>query len=151
MMKAYLFPGQGSQFAGMGAEDAAQHPEIAEIYHEADRIMGFSLSSIMFSGTEDELKETRITQPAIFVHSYARMKMMGTAFQPEAVAGHSLGEFTALAAAGSLSFEDALRLVKARAEAMQAACDEQPGTMAAVVGLNDEVVEQICAEIEPVV
>lgn len=150
-MKAYLFPGQGSQFTGMGADDAANHSAAADLYQQADSILGYPLSDVMFQGSEDDLKETRITQPAIFVHSYVRMKLLGDTFKPDAVAGHSLGEFTALAAAGALSFADALSLVRARAEAMQEACDEQPGTMAAVVGLADDVVERVCSETQPVV
>jgi len=150
-MKAYLFPGQGSQFEGMGREDVEKSMGVAQIYAEADAVLGFELSKVMFQGSEEDLKATRITQPAIFLHSYARMHMLGADFKPEAVAGHSLGEFTALASAGALTFEDALMLVKERAEAMQAACEEQEGTMAAVVGMEDALVEKICADITPVV
>jgi [acyl-carrier-protein] S-malonyltransferase len=150
-MKAYLFPGQGSQFAGMGKDDVAGSSLASEIYKEADEILGFTLSEVMFDGTEEDLKATRITQPAIFLHSFARMKMLGDEFKPGAVAGHSLGEFTALAAAETLSFRDALLLVIERAEAMLAACEEQEGTMAAVVGMEDQVVERICAETDEVV
>ncbi len=149
-MKAYLFPGQGSQFAGMGQDDAAGSASAAALYRQADEILGFALSDVMFSGSEEELKATNITQPAIFLHSYVRTQLLDH-FQPDAVAGHSLGEFTALATSGAVSFSDALLLVKERAEAMQAACEEQPGTMAAVVGLDDQVVENICREIDPVV
>ncbi len=150
-MRAYLFPGQGSQFVGMGLDDCTKSPMIKELYQQADQILGFPLSDVMFHGAEEDLKETRITQPAIFLHSFARMRALGDDFNPQAVAGHSLGEFTALAAAQTFSFEEALLLVKERAEAMQAACDEQEGTMAAVVGIDDELVEKICAEISPVV
>jgi [acyl-carrier-protein] S-malonyltransferase len=150
-MKAYLFPGQGSQFVGMGQDDYSNSAEAAQIYDSANAILGYSLSDVMFTGSEDDLKETRITQPAIFLHSYVRMKLLGDGFKPDAVAGHSLGEFTALAAAGALSFKDALLLVRERAEAMQAACDDEAGTMAAVVGLEDGAVEKICGETSPVV
>ncbi|HLF64212.1 MAG TPA: ACP S-malonyltransferase [Saprospiraceae bacterium] len=150
-MKAYVFPGQGSQFAGMGLDDNTLSGIAAEVYKKADEILGFGLSEVMFNGTEEDLQETRITQPAIFLHSYARVKMLGAGFRPDALAGHSLGEFTALTAAQALSFENALLLVKERAEAMQASCEEQEGTMAAVVGLDDEVVEKICAGITEVV
>jgi [acyl-carrier-protein] S-malonyltransferase len=150
-MKAFLFPGQGSQFVGMGQDDCTSSAQAAKIYDTANEILGYSLSNVMFTGSEDDLKETRITQPAIFLHAYVRMKLLGDKFKPDAVAGHSLGEFTALAAAGALSFKDALLLVRERAEAMQAACDDEDGTMAAVVGLDDEIVERICAETKPVV
>lgn len=151
MKTAYLFPGQGSQFAGMGKDDVEANSLAAEIYKEADTLLGFPLSEVMFNGSEEDLKATRITQPAIFLHSYARMRMLGEAFQPDAVAGHSLGEFTALAAAGALTFADALGLVYDRAQAMQAACEEHEGTMAAVVGLDDEVVENLCAGVADIV
>jgi [acyl-carrier-protein] S-malonyltransferase len=150
-MKAYLFPGQGSQFEGMGHEEYTQSGVAKQVYQRADEILGYALSEVMFGGSEEDLKATRITQPAIFVHAFARVQMLGSAFTPAGVAGHSLGEFTALAAAGALAFEDALLLVKERAEAMQAACEEQEGTMAAVVGMEDGVVENICAAISPIV
>ena len=117
-MKAYLFPGQGSQFAGMGLDDVTESSLAADLYKQADEILGFGLSDIMFKGSEEDLRETRITQPAIFLHSYVRMQLLGEAFSPDAVAGHSLGEFTALAAAGALAFKDALRLVQERADSM---------------------------------
>ena len=151
MKKAYVFPGQGAQFTGMGKEDWTNHPEAREWYQIADEVMGFPLSHVMFEGSEDELKETRVTQPAIFVQSVVRARLAGSAFQPEAVAGHSLGEFSALTAAGALTFEEGLRLVKERALAMQAACELTESTMAAIVGLDDEVVEKICAGISDVV
>lgn len=151
MKKAYVFPGQGAQFTGMGKEDWTNHQEARALYQIADEVMGFPLSQVMFEGSEDELKETRVTQPAIFVQSVVRARLAGSAFQPEAVAGHSLGEFSALTAAGALSFEEGLRLVKERALAMQAACERTESTMAAIVGLDDEVVEQICAGISDVV
>lgn len=150
-MKAYLFPGQGSQYQGMGKDDFASSEAAADVYRQADEILGFSLSEVMFSGSEEDLKETRITQPAIFVHSYARMRMLGPQFQPDAVAGHSLGEFTALAASGSITFKDALLLVRERALSMQEACQEAEGTMAAVVGLEDRIVEEVCHATESVV
>lgn len=151
MKKAYVFPGQGAQFPGMGKEDWANHPEAQEWYQKADDVMGFPLSQVMFEGSEDELKETRVTQPAIFVQSVVQARLAGEAFQPQAVAGHSLGEFSALTAAGALSFEEGLRLVKERAMAMQAACELTPSTMAAIVGLPDEVVEEICEGISDIV
>jgi [acyl-carrier-protein] S-malonyltransferase len=145
MKKAYVFPGQGSQFVGMGL-DMFQNSDLAkDIFRKADEVIGFSLSEVMFHGTEEDLKQTNITQPAIFLHSYIRAKMAGENFLPEGVAGHSLGEFTALVAANVLSFEDGLTLVHKRATAMQAACETNPGTMAAIVGLDDAIVEEICS------
>ncbi|WP_113636950.1 ACP S-malonyltransferase [Nubsella zeaxanthinifaciens] len=150
-MKAYIFPGQGAQFVGMGKDLYENSPLAKELFEKANEIIGFRISDIMFSGTDDELKQTNVTQPAIFLHSVILAKVLGDDFKPEMVAGHSLGEFSALVAANALSFEDGLKLVIARANAMQKACELQPSTMAAILGLADEVVEQICAEIEEVV
>jgi [acyl-carrier-protein] S-malonyltransferase len=145
-MQAYLFPGQGSQFPGM-AKDLFERSAIAKaLFAEADAVMGFAISDIMFNGTEEDLRRTDVTQPAIYIHSLVAAKLAEN-FAPEMVAGHSLGEFSALAAAGALSFADGLRLVKLRADAMQEACVSNPGTMAAILGLDDAVVEQACAEI----
>ena len=148
MKQAYLFPGQGSQFTGMGQNLFDADPSY---FRRADELLGFSLTDIMFSGTDEDLKQTKVTQPAVFVHSVIKAVSLGSAFQPDMVAGHSLGEFSALVAAGALSFEDGLRLVSERALAMQDACDAEPSTMAAILGLSDEVVEQICAETPGVV
>lgn len=150
-MKAYIFPGQGAQFVGMG-KDLYENSQLAkELFEKANEIIGFRISDIMFSGTDEELKQTNVTQPAIFLHSVILAKVLGDDFKPEMVAGHSLGEFSALVAANALSFEDGLKLVIARANAMQKACELQPSTMAAILGLADDVVEQICAEIDEVV
>lgn len=149
-MKAYIFPGQGAQFVGMG-KDLYENPLAKELFEKANEIIGFRISDIMFSGTDEELKQTNVTQPAIFLHSVILAKVLGDNFKPDMVAGHSLGEFSALVAANALSFEDGLRLVIARANAMQKACELQPSTMAAILGLADEVVEEICAGIDAVV
>jgi [acyl-carrier-protein] S-malonyltransferase len=149
-MKAYLFPGQGAQFSGMG-KDLYGTPQGAELFEKANDIIGFRISDIMFSGTDEALKQTNVTQPAIFLHSVILARSLGSSFQPDMVAGHSLGEFSALVAANALSFEDGLRLVITRANAMQKACEAQPSTMAAILGLADDVVERICAEIDEVV
>jgi [acyl-carrier-protein] S-malonyltransferase len=150
-MKAYIFPGQGAQFVGMGKELYEQSPEARELFEQANSILGFRITDIMFNGTEEDLKETKVTQPAIFLHSVILAKVLGTSFKPDMVAGHSLGEFSALVAAGALSFEDGLRLVAARANAMQKACELQPSTMAAILGLEDTIVEEICAKVNDVV
>ncbi|MGO4876325.1 ACP S-malonyltransferase [Pedobacter psychrotolerans] len=149
-MKAYIFPGQGAQFVGMG-KDLYNHPKAAELFEKANEIIGFRISDIMFGGTDEELKQTNVTQPAIFLHSVILAKVLGDDFKPDMVAGHSLGEFSALVAADALSFEDGFKLVIARANAMQKACEAQPSTMAAILGLADDVVEKICAEIDAVV
>jgi len=149
-MKAYIFPGQGAQFSGMG-KDLYEHPEAKTLFEKANEIIGFRISDIMFRGTDEELKQTNVTQPAIFLHSVILAKVLGNDFKPDMVAGHSLGEFSALVSAKALSFEDGFRLVIARANAMQKACEAQPSTMAAILGLADDVVEKICAEIDAVV
>ena len=149
-MKAYVFPGQGAQFTGMGKEVYEQSPVAKALFEQANEILGFRITDIMFDGTADALKETKVTQPAVFLHSVILAKTL-TDFAPEMVAGHSLGEFSALVANGTLSFEDGLRLVSQRAMAMQKACELAPSTMAAVLGLDDALVEQICAETEGVV
>ena len=151
MSKAYVFPGQGAQFPGMGKDLYDNHAEARELFDAADRILGFKLSKIMFEGDAEELKQTKVTQPAIFLHSVVMAKLLGASFQPDMVAGHSLGEFSALCAAGALSFTDALTLVSKRAIAMQKACELKPSTMAAVLGLEDAVVEDICQNIDGVV
>lgn len=151
MKKAYVFPGQGSQFSGMGKDLYDSSPIARTLFEEADRILGFEISKIMFEGSAEELKQTKVTQPAVFIHSVAAALSLGEEFQPTMVAGHSLGEFSALAASGALTFESALRLVYARALAMQKACEEVPSTMAAVLALPDEKVEEVCATIEGVV
>ncbi len=150
-MKAYVFPGQGAQFTGMGLELYEKSPLAQDFFEKANKILGFSITDIMFEGTADELKQTKVTQPAIFLHSVILAKVLGDSFQPEMVAGHSLGEISALVAAGVLSFEDGLKLVSRRALAMQKACEIQPSTMAAVLGLEDRDVEQVCHEIQGVV
>jgi [acyl-carrier-protein] S-malonyltransferase len=149
-MKAYVFPGQGAQFAGMGKDLYDSKPLAKELFDKANDILGYSITDIMFNGTDEQLKETKITQPAVFLHSVISALCLGDEFTPAMVAGHSLGEFSALVAAGALSFEDGLRLVYARAMAMQKACEVAPGTMAAIVGLDDETVEKICQQVSAV-
>lgn len=151
MKKAYIFPGQGSQFPGMAKELYEQSPVAKALLDQANEILGFSITDIMFHGTADDLKQTKVTQPAVFLHSVALAKSLGDAFQPDMVAGHSLGEFSALVANGALAFEDGLRLVYQRALAMQKACEIKPSTMAAVLGLDDAIVEQVCASVNGVV
>lgn len=143
-MKAYIFPGQGAQFPGMGKDLYDNHEQARELFEQANEILGFRITDVMFNGTEDDLKQTCVTQPAIFLHSVIMAKVLGSDFKPEMVAGHSLGEFSALVAAGAIIFEDGLKLVAARANAMQRACEIQPSAMAAVLGLDDFTVEDIC-------
>ncbi|WP_299056379.1 ACP S-malonyltransferase [uncultured Polaribacter sp.] len=150
-MKAYIFPGQGAQFTGMGLDLYEKSPLAQEYFEKANEILGFSITDIMFEGTAEQLKETKVTQPAIFLHSVILAKVLGDSFQPEMVAGHSLGELSALVANGVLTFEDGLKLVSKRALAMQKACEIAPSTMAAVLGLEDAVVEETCAAIDGVV
>jgi [acyl-carrier-protein] S-malonyltransferase len=143
-MKAYVFPGQGAQFSGMGKDLFDNNQKAKELFHLANEILGFEISKIMFSGTAEELKQTKVTQPAIFLHSVILAKCLEESFKPEMVAGHSLGEISALVANKCLLFEDGLKLVNARAKAMQAACETNPSTMAAILGLDDKIVEEIC-------
>ena len=150
-MKAYIFPGQGAQFTGMGLDLYENSPMAQELFEKANEILGFCITDIMFEGTADQLKQTNVTQPAIFLHSVILAKVLGDSFQPEMVAGHSLGEISALVAAGVLSFEDGLQLVSKRASAMQKACEIMPSTMAAVLGLDDEIVAQVCNDVDGVV
>lgn len=150
-MKAYVFPGQGAQFPGMGKELYEASTDAKQLFEKANEILGFSITDIMFGEDAEALKQTKVTQPAIFLHSVILAKLLGDSFKAEMVAGHSLGEFSALVAAGYLSFEDGLRLVSKRAMAMQKACEQNPSTMAAVLGLENEVVENICKEINEVV
>lgn len=151
MKTAYVFPGQGAQFVGMGQDLYNLNEETKALFEQANDILGFRITDIMFSGTDEELKQTKVTQPAIFLHSVILAKALGESFQPDMVAGHSLGEFSALVSAGALSFEDGLKLVAQRANAMQKACELEPSTMAAILGLEDAVVEEICAQVEDVV
>lgn len=147
-MKAYVFPGQGAQFVGMGKDLYDNNPAARELFEKANEILGFRITDLMFEGTPEDLKQTKVTQPAIFIHSVLLAKSLGADFRPDMVAGHSLGEFSALVAAGALSFEDGLRLVAARAMAMQKACELKPSTMAAIIALPDETVEEVCEDIE---
>ena len=150
-MKAYIFPGQGAQFVGMGKDLYDSSFLARELFEKANTILGFRITDLMFSGTEEDLKQTRVTQPAIFLHSTILAAVLGNSFKPDMVAGHSLGEFSALVANKTLSFEDGLLLVSKRAMAMQKACDSNPSTMAAILGLDDHIVEEVCASIEDVV
>ena len=146
-MKAYVFPGQGAQFPGMGKDLYDNYPVARELFEKANELLGFSITDIMFGGTDEELKQTKVTQPAIFLHSVILTQVMGSAFDPAMAAGHSLGEFSALVAAGALSFDDGLALVAGRAAAMQKACGLTPSTMAAVLGMEDAIVEEVCASL----
>lgn len=150
-MKAYIFPGQGAQFTGMGKDLYEASEEAKTLFEKANNILGFRITDIMFEGETEELKQTKVTQPAIFLHSTILAKLLGDRFQPKMVAGHSLGEISALTAAGVLDFEDGLKLVSKRALAMQAACEAEPSTMAAILGLENEVVEGICEKVEGIV
>ena len=150
-MKAFVFPGQGAQFVGMGKVLYDNNPEARAMFDKANEILGFRITDLMFEGTDEDLRQTKVTQPAIFLHSVILAKSLGDEFRPDMVAGHSLGEFSALVAAGALSFEDGVRLVSARAMAMQKACEMKPSTMAAIIALPDEKVEEICAAIDGVV
>ena len=150
-MKAYIFPGQGAQFTGMGLDLYNNSQMAHELFEKANEILGFRITDIMFEGTAEQLKQTNVTQPAIFLHSVILAKVLGNSFQPEMVAGHSLGEISALVAAGVLSFDDGLQLVSKRASAMQKACEIMPSTMAAVLGLEDQIVEEVCDAVDGVV
>lgn len=150
-MKAFVFPGQGAQYVGMGKDLYESSAEAKKLFDEANKILGFNITELMFAGTEEDLKQTKVTQPAVFLHSVILAKHLGAAFTPQMVAGHSLGEFSALVATGALSFEDGLKLVSERALAMQSACEIEPSTMAAILGLEDKVVEDTCNDISEVV
>lgn len=150
-MKAYVFPGQGAQFTGMGKDLYEKSATATDLFESANEILGFRITDLMFSGTEEDLKQTKVTQPAIFLHSTVLAAVLGNSFSPDMVAGHSLGEFSALVANKTLSFEDGLRLVSKRAMAMQKACEMTPSTMAAILGLDDNIVEEVCASITEVV
>lgn len=150
-MKAYVFPGQGAQFVGMGKSTYDSHPDIKAMFEKANEILGFRITDLMFEGTDEDLRQTKVTQPAIFLHSVLLAKSLGNDFKPEMTAGHSLGEFSALVAVGALSFEDGLKLVYRRALAMQRACESEPSTMAAILGLEDSVVEKVLDSIPEVV
>ena len=150
-MKAYVFPGQGAQYVGMGKDLYDNNDELKANFEKANGILGFRITDLMFEGTDEDLKQTRVTQPAIFLHSVIQAMSLGNDFQPEMVAGHSLGEFSALVANRTLSFDDGLKLVYKRAMAMQKACDAEPSTMAAILGLDDKIVEDICSDIDEVV
>ncbi len=151
MKKAFVFPGQGAQFVGMGKDLYEGSGEARRLFETANEVLGFRITDLMFSGTDEDLRQTRVTQPAIFMHSVILAHTLGEGFRPDMVAGHSLGEFSALVAAGAIGFEDGLRLVSKRAEAMQKACEQQPSTMAAIIGLDDDIVEGVCAGIFEVV
>ena len=151
MSKAYVFPGQGAQFVGMGKDLYENSPLAKQLFEEANTILGFRITDLMFAGTDEDLKQTKVTQPAIFLHSVILAKTLGESFKPDMVAGHSLGEFSALVASGALSFKDGLVLVSKRAQAMQKACEANPSTMAAILGLDDAIVEEVCASISEVV
>lgn len=146
-MKAFVFPGQGAQFSGMGKDLYESNPLAKQLFDKADEILGFKITKVMFEGTDEELRQTKVTQPAVFLHSVISALCMGEDFQPDMTAGHSLGEFSALVAAGALNFEDGLRLVSARAQAMQKACEAAPSTMAAIIALPDETIELVCEEV----
>lgn len=150
-MKAYVFPGQGAQFVGMGKNLYENSALAKEMFEKANSILGFRITDLMFGGTDEDLKQTKVTQPAIFLHSVILAKTLGDSFEPEMVAGHSLGEFSALVANGALSFEDGLVLVSKRAMAMQKACEKEPSTMAAILGLDDDIIEKACNEIQEIV
>jgi len=150
-MKAYVFPGQGAQFSGMGKELYKNSNTAKKLFEKANTILGFNITKIMFEGSEDELKQTKVTQPSIFLHSVILAKVLGEKFQPDLVAGHSLGEFSALVAAKYLTFENGLKIVSKRAKAMQKACEKEPSTMAAILGLEDKIVESVCKNINEIV